>query len=261
MFEFRGILCRHIMKAMDVEDFQFIPEKYILNNWKKEVRAYENIRVSYYDPEESTRLAKAKELSQRHNYLKSLAMNNEVAYNLYTEATNTVRLKMEDAVNIRKTGDQGDTSINWWDPDARNVFGRRRLRPREYNERALTRDVEPVGDDVIKTLIDKRYAGRAKTSRVSIYDKGGSSKNKKSLTLAEIASNEELVRSTFGHIPTYRFRQENANNVNDPHLDLSYNGTILEDIPESSHVNLSEDISQAFDYETFEWRTRQGGMI
>ncbi|XP_021865132.1 protein FAR1-RELATED SEQUENCE 5-like [Spinacia oleracea] len=29
LFEFTGILCRHILKAMDVEDFQVLPEKYI----------------------------------------------------------------------------------------------------------------------------------------------------------------------------------------------------------------------------------------
>ncbi|XP_056687860.1 protein FAR1-RELATED SEQUENCE 5-like [Spinacia oleracea] len=82
LFEFRGILCRHILKAMDVEDFQFVPEKYILDRWRKQVRSYEIIRVSYYDPEESKRLAKAKELTQRHNYLRELAMHNEEAYKL-----------------------------------------------------------------------------------------------------------------------------------------------------------------------------------
>ncbi|XP_056688307.1 protein FAR1-RELATED SEQUENCE 5-like [Spinacia oleracea] len=160
MFEFRGILCRHILKAMDVEDFQFIPEKYILDRWSKQVRSYETIRVSYFDPEESKRLAKAKELSQRHNYLKDLAMQNETAYKLYTEGTGVLRLKTEDAVGIRKTGDVGDVSICWWDPDARNVFGRRRLRPREYNERALRRTVVPPEEGVLKTPIDKRHVGR-----------------------------------------------------------------------------------------------------
>ncbi|XP_056697431.1 protein FAR1-RELATED SEQUENCE 5-like [Spinacia oleracea] len=196
--------------------------------WRKQVRSYESIRVSYYDPEESKRLAKAKELTQRHNYLRELAMHNEEAYKLYTEATDALRIKMEDVVGIRKTGNVGDNSICWWDPDARNVFGRRRLCPREHNERALKRVAQPPEEGVIKTPVDKRH---------------------------------ELIRSTYGHIPSYRDRQEHANNVHDARVNLSYNGPVLEDIPESSQINLSEDLSQTFDYDAFVWRKRPGGRM
>ncbi|XP_056685701.1 protein FAR1-RELATED SEQUENCE 5-like [Spinacia oleracea] len=258
LFEFRGILCRHILKAMDVEDFQFVPEKYILDRWRKQVRSYESIRVSYYDPEESKRLAKAKELTQRHNYLRELAMHNEEAYKLYTEATDALRIKMEDVVGLRKTGNVGDNSICWWDPEARNVFGRSRLRPREHNERALKRLAQPPEEGVIKTPVDKRHVGRPKKGAYSIYDK---SKKNLASTHAEIAANEELIRSTYGHIPSYRDRQEHANNVHDACVNLSYNGPVLEDIPESSQINLSEDVSQTFDYDAFVWRKRPGGRM
>ncbi|XP_074276653.1 protein FAR1-RELATED SEQUENCE 6-like [Silene latifolia] len=53
MFEFRGILCRHIMKCLDVLDVQGIPNKYILDGRKDLVRGYENIRVGYYNLHES----------------------------------------------------------------------------------------------------------------------------------------------------------------------------------------------------------------
>ena len=86
-------------------------------------------------------------------------MHNEEAYKLYTEATDALSIKMEDVVGIRKTGNVGDNSICWWDPDARNVFGRRRLRPREHNERALKRIAQPAEDGVIKTPVDKRHVG------------------------------------------------------------------------------------------------------
>ncbi|XP_074271145.1 uncharacterized protein LOC141595072 [Silene latifolia] len=57
MFEFRGILCRHIMKCLDVLDVKAIPDKYILDRWRKDlVRGYENIRVGYYNPDESERV-------------------------------------------------------------------------------------------------------------------------------------------------------------------------------------------------------------
>lgn len=65
----------------------------------------------------------------------------------------------------------------------------------------------------------------------------------------------------YGHIPTYRARQEHANNLHDVRVHPQYNGPVLEDVPESSQINLSEDISQIFDYETYEWRTRMGGRM
>ncbi|KAL2899098.1 Protein FAR1-RELATED SEQUENCE 6 [Bienertia sinuspersici] len=56
LFEFRVILCRHIIKIIEFEDVNIIPEGYILSRWRKDiVRPYEDIRVSHYDPEEFDR--------------------------------------------------------------------------------------------------------------------------------------------------------------------------------------------------------------
>ncbi|XP_021728776.1 protein FAR1-RELATED SEQUENCE 5-like [Chenopodium quinoa] len=47
LFEFCGILCRHIISAIEKEDIDFIPSKYILDRWRKSVvRSYEGISVS-----------------------------------------------------------------------------------------------------------------------------------------------------------------------------------------------------------------------
>ncbi|KAK9677155.1 hypothetical protein RND81_11G124200 [Saponaria officinalis] len=57
LFEFKGIVCRHIIKCLDVLDVNIIPDKYILARWRKDlVRGYENIRVGYYDPGQSKRV-------------------------------------------------------------------------------------------------------------------------------------------------------------------------------------------------------------
>ncbi|XP_074265523.1 protein FAR1-RELATED SEQUENCE 6-like [Silene latifolia] len=64
MFEFRGILCCHIMKCLDVLDVKVIPDKYILDRWRKDlVRGYENIRVGYYNPNESERVKRSLEIT------------------------------------------------------------------------------------------------------------------------------------------------------------------------------------------------------
>ncbi|XP_074305903.1 protein FAR-RED IMPAIRED RESPONSE 1-like [Silene latifolia] len=54
LFEFKGILCRHIIRVLQLKKVQFIPDKYILNRWRKDlVRGYEHLPVEYYNPGES----------------------------------------------------------------------------------------------------------------------------------------------------------------------------------------------------------------
>ncbi|KAL2933606.1 Protein FAR1-RELATED SEQUENCE 2 [Bienertia sinuspersici] len=67
LFKFSGIMCRHIIKVIENEDIQVIPERYILSRWRKDsIRGYENIKVTYYDPGKLDKVKKQKELSQRH---------------------------------------------------------------------------------------------------------------------------------------------------------------------------------------------------
>ncbi|KAL2929548.1 Protein FAR1-RELATED SEQUENCE 5, partial [Bienertia sinuspersici] len=81
LFEFRGILCMHIIKIIEFEDVNIIPERYILSRWRKDiVRPYEDIRVSYYDPEEFDRVKRVRELSPRHCYLSSLALHSDETF-------------------------------------------------------------------------------------------------------------------------------------------------------------------------------------
>ncbi|KAL2904035.1 Protein FAR1-RELATED SEQUENCE 2 [Bienertia sinuspersici] len=108
LFEFRGILCRYIIKIIEFEDVNVIPEKYILSRWRKDiVRAYEDIRVSCYDPEEFDRVERVRELSQRHSYLSSLALYNDETFLMYKEATDNVRAMLEEALGIERTGGEG----------------------------------------------------------------------------------------------------------------------------------------------------------
>ncbi|XP_074293459.1 protein FAR1-RELATED SEQUENCE 5-like [Silene latifolia] len=60
LFEFKGILCRHIIRVLQLKKVQFIPDKYILNRWRKDlVRGYEHLPVGYYNPGESERLKRS----------------------------------------------------------------------------------------------------------------------------------------------------------------------------------------------------------
>ncbi|XP_021725297.1 protein FAR1-RELATED SEQUENCE 5-like [Chenopodium quinoa] len=164
LFEFRGILCWHIIKVIHTEDIECIPEKYILNRWRKDlVRDYEGIKVPYYDPKDSTNVAQKDEIQRRHKYLSTLAMHNDETLSMYYEATNKVRTALEDVIGIRRT-DEVD-GFDWSHPSMNRVFGRRRIRPKENNQRHLESVAKPVGEGQIKNPVDKRGTGRAPTKR------------------------------------------------------------------------------------------------
>ncbi|XP_042983323.1 protein FAR-RED IMPAIRED RESPONSE 1-like [Carya illinoinensis] len=50
LFEMRGIICRHILSILAARDVQVLPEKYIMERWRKDIkRRYALIRNSYDD--------------------------------------------------------------------------------------------------------------------------------------------------------------------------------------------------------------------
>ncbi|XP_022897659.1 protein FAR-RED IMPAIRED RESPONSE 1-like [Olea europaea var. sylvestris] len=48
LFEFRGILCRHAITVLNCNDVTYIPDRYILRRWRKDViRAHTRVAVNY----------------------------------------------------------------------------------------------------------------------------------------------------------------------------------------------------------------------
>ncbi|KAL2893147.1 Protein FAR1-RELATED SEQUENCE 7, partial [Bienertia sinuspersici] len=178
LFEFRGILCRHIIKIIEFEDFNVIPERYILSRRRKDiVRVYEDIRVSYYDPEKFYRVKRVRELSQRHSYLSSLALHNDETFLMYKEATDNLRVMLEEALGIERTDGEGG---GWWDPSLRKVYGRCRIRPKDQNQRQLTKNAAPQPEGVIKDPVDKHHNGRGtKNRKPHPSEKGAKAKKRK----------------------------------------------------------------------------------
>ncbi|KAK9724148.1 hypothetical protein RND81_05G051800 [Saponaria officinalis] len=152
IFEFKGIVCRHIIKCLDVLDVNVIPDKYILDRWRKDlVRGYENIRVGYYDPGQSERVKRSVELTVRSDYMTSLAMHDDVVYNVYITKTNELIKTLEAHAGIENIDAFGDVSTRVW--------GRRRV---QRKERA--RLVGP-GEDNIRDPPDRRGNGRRRMPR------------------------------------------------------------------------------------------------
>lgn len=134
-----------------------------MDRWRKNVvRSYEDVRVSYYDPEESLRVQKARDLHQRNKYLATLALQTDEAYALFKEATDDLRTSLEDAVGIVRSGPE---TSGWWDPSVRRVYGRRRLRPKDQNQQHLQRTAVPAPPGSTKDPVDKRGTGRGTKNR------------------------------------------------------------------------------------------------
>ncbi|XP_060969049.1 protein FAR1-RELATED SEQUENCE 1-like [Cannabis sativa] len=50
LFEFKGILCRHILSILTQEHVKKVPEKYLLARWRKDInRCHTRIKVNYND--------------------------------------------------------------------------------------------------------------------------------------------------------------------------------------------------------------------
>jgi len=48
MFEFRGIICRHIVTVLIQNGIRSFPEKYILRQWRRDVsRSYTRVKINY----------------------------------------------------------------------------------------------------------------------------------------------------------------------------------------------------------------------
>ncbi|XP_071687053.1 protein FAR-RED IMPAIRED RESPONSE 1-like [Rutidosis leptorrhynchoides] len=50
LFEFRGMLCRHVLTVLTNENIYLVPKKYILQRWRKDVkRRHTKVKVNYSD--------------------------------------------------------------------------------------------------------------------------------------------------------------------------------------------------------------------
>ncbi|KAK9742205.1 hypothetical protein RND81_03G155500 [Saponaria officinalis] len=154
LFEFKGIVCRHIIKCLDVLDVNVIPDKYVLPRWRKDlVRGYENIRVGYYDPGASERVKRSVELTVRSDYMTTLAMHDDEAYKIYMTKTSEVIKTLEAHAGIDNVDAFGEGDVST------RVWGRRRLQRREPARPAAR------GEPDIRDPPDRRGNGRRRMPR------------------------------------------------------------------------------------------------
>ncbi|KAK9734726.1 hypothetical protein RND81_04G159500 [Saponaria officinalis] len=136
LFEFKGILCRHIIRCIEIEDVKFIPDKYIVNRWRKDL-------VRPYDGKWS-------------------ALQDDESYGIYVRGTVDVIKELEvysGIENINSYASCGGSS---------RVWGRRRLQRRESR---ITPRNTTTGEGRLKDPFDKRGSGRAPRPRQKTFRK------------------------------------------------------------------------------------------
>ncbi|KAK9723810.1 hypothetical protein RND81_05G027000 [Saponaria officinalis] len=166
LFELKGILCRHIIRCLELEDIKFIPDMYILERYKKGlVRGYVHIKVGYYDPQKNSRVQKAFKINENLDYIAKLAMQDDEAYSIYQVELSELQKKLEDHVGVDRVRSLGTGS------DTSKVWCRRKLQRRENNERHILRSAPTYIDGALRDPVDKRRPGRAKVVRQKTYKK------------------------------------------------------------------------------------------
>ncbi|KAL2937989.1 Protein FAR-RED ELONGATED HYPOCOTYL 3 [Bienertia sinuspersici] len=54
MFEHKGILCRHCIRAMGMTNITTVPDKYVLNRWRKDMkRKHLDVKVAFHGPDKT----------------------------------------------------------------------------------------------------------------------------------------------------------------------------------------------------------------
>ncbi|KAK9706866.1 hypothetical protein RND81_07G157200 [Saponaria officinalis] len=163
LFEFRGILCRHIIRCIEIEDVKFIPDKYIVSRWRKDlVRPYESVKVGYYDPAECGRVKRSMEVKLRNDYISRLALQDDESYGIYERRTFEVIKELEAYSGIDNINSYASGS------ESSRVWGRRRLQRRE--SRIIPRNTT-TGEGRVKDPLEKRGSGRAPRPRQKTFVK------------------------------------------------------------------------------------------
>lgn len=155
LFEFTGILCKHILRCIELEEIRFIPQKYILDRWRKDVvREYERIRVGYYDPDHSDRVKKLLDIAIKNDNISKLAMQDDEAFEKYQRAADGLIKDLEEHFGIDVGESFGANNVST------KVWSRRRLQPRENNQRHIMNSTIRNDND-LKDPPNKRGNGRA----------------------------------------------------------------------------------------------------
>ncbi|KAL4323438.1 hypothetical protein GQ457_11G022480 [Hibiscus cannabinus] len=95
-FEFKGILCSHVIRVYHEEDVDYVPEKYILSRWRKDlVRDYTKIVVPYYTPDKNPQAKRYFDLHKEFEDLSSMAIIGDKPYYFLIETLRGAKTQLK----------------------------------------------------------------------------------------------------------------------------------------------------------------------
>ncbi|XP_021867302.2 protein FAR1-RELATED SEQUENCE 6 isoform X2 [Spinacia oleracea] len=98
LFECHGILCRHIIRVLDLYSVQKVPEKYVLRRWCKDVRRkYSNIQVAHRDPLNSAQMIRYDKMQLEFDVVANLAMKSDDLCASVMQGIHELKRKVEEA--------------------------------------------------------------------------------------------------------------------------------------------------------------------
>ncbi|BAF28820.2 Os11g0681400 [Oryza sativa Japonica Group] len=95
-FEFRGILCRHILSILPLVDIEKVPSKYILQRWRKDFkRKHTFIKCSYDDQLDTPIVRRFDTLCKRFNEVAENGSVSDALCNLVMDGLNELQIKID----------------------------------------------------------------------------------------------------------------------------------------------------------------------
>ncbi|XP_021771171.1 protein FAR1-RELATED SEQUENCE 5-like [Chenopodium quinoa] len=106
-FECHGIICRHIIRVYEINNFYERPDYYILRRWGKDViRKHTRVKVCYHDPNKTEEVCRYEKMMVRFGTLCSKASGSIQTTIVVMQALQLVELQVEEklAMLAKKSG-------------------------------------------------------------------------------------------------------------------------------------------------------------
>lgn len=165
-FEFKGIMCSHSLCVFHEEELQFVPDRYILDRWRKDLpRKHLKIPVPYYSLLKKKPKAMERNETMQHSFesIFSLTMTNENMYHEVMDALSGFSLKANLMMGEHGLMSQSLNNIG-------KVYGRRLV----HNDDERNVELETVGmnndPNQVKDPLDRRGRGRPPAKRKGYHN-------------------------------------------------------------------------------------------
>ncbi|XP_050374665.1 protein FAR-RED IMPAIRED RESPONSE 1-like [Argentina anserina] len=149
-FEFAGILCSHALKVLSSNNVKTIPDQYILNRWRKDIRdqipKVSCSKADYDDDDdEKAKIARRyKDLARLHTELATIATESDEAYEIATVAFHKTLADVKETLKKKKTNKEAPqvtSHVNNCAPEViTDDFDEHRVRGIKVKERIVRKE-------------------------------------------------------------------------------------------------------------------------